>query len=100
MSKFKVERKPTHPGAVFKYDVLEPLEISITTAAQMLGITRKHLSNFVNGKVPCTPELAHRLAYMTNTTVASWLNMQNALNIWEEDQKEAPEGVQKLEAFG
>lgn len=95
----KLKRRPTHPGLILKKDILEPLNLSITLAAHMLGITRKCLSNFVNGKVPCTPELAHRLAYMTNTTVASWLNMQNALNIWEEDQKEAPEGVQKLEAF-
>lgn len=82
----KLKRKPTHPADILKHDVLEPFDISITTAAQMLGITRQHLSNFVNGKVPCTPELAHRLAYMTNTTVASWLNMQNALNIWEQEQ--------------
>lgn len=95
----KLKRKPTHPGLILKKDILEPLNLSITVAAHMLGITRKHLSNFVNCKVPCTPELAHRLAYMTNTTVASWLNMQNTLNIWVEEQKEAPEGIRTLESF-
>ena len=41
-------RKPTHPGEVFLKDVLEPLNISITDAAKLLGITRKALSEFVN----------------------------------------------------
>ena len=43
-------RKPTHPGEVFLKDVLEPLGINITDAAEMLGVTRKTLSEFVNEK--------------------------------------------------
>ncbi|GAA4362870.1 HigA family addiction module antitoxin [Kangiella marina] len=92
-------RKPTHPGLAFKLDVLEPIGMSISKAATMLGITRKHLSNFVNERVPCTPDLAHRLAIFTETSVASWLNMQNALNIWEEEQKGDIPEVERLEAL-
>ena len=82
----KQRRKPVHPGRVFKLDVLEPLNISVSAAARMLKVSRKHLSNFTNEKVPCTSELAIKLAHATNTTVASWLNMQTKLDIWEAEQ--------------
>ena len=43
-------RKPTHPGNVFLEDVMKPLNLSVTEAAKMLGVTRKTLSEFVNEK--------------------------------------------------
>ncbi len=46
-----MKRKPTHPGNVFLEDVLKPLNLSITEAARMLGISRKALSEFVHEKV-------------------------------------------------
>ncbi len=76
-------RKPSHPGKVFKLDVLEPTGTSITKAAEMLDISRKHLSKFVNEGTPCSPDMAKRLAIVTGTSLASWLNMQTALDIWE-----------------
>ena len=79
-------RKPVHPGKVFKLDVLEPLKLSVTKAAEDLDISRKHLSDFVNEKVPCTVDLSTRLAYATNTSVASWLNMQTNLDVWNAEQ--------------
>ena len=79
-------RKPTHPGIVFKTDVLDALDLSISKAADIIGISRKHLSAFVNGNVPCSKELAQRIAIATETSVASWLNMQNALDVWEAEK--------------
>ncbi len=77
------KRKPIHAGVFFKTDVLEPMKLSITQAAQVLGISRKHLSAFVNGDVPCSKDMAKRLAVATETSVASWLNMQAAVDVWE-----------------
>ena len=79
-------RKPTHPGIVFKKDVLDELDLSISKAADILGISRKHLSGFVNGHVPCSKDMAQRIAIATETSVASWLNMQNALDVWEAEK--------------
>jgi len=76
-------RKPTHPGVVFKMDVLDPLGLNLTVAAKALGVSRKHLSGFVNGHVDCSKDLAQQIARATNTSVASWLNMQTALDVWE-----------------
>lgn len=76
-------RKPTHPGRVFKLDVLDELGMTVSDAAKLLGVSRKHLSAFVNERVSCSRDMAKRLAIATDTSVASWLNMQTALDVWE-----------------
>ena len=81
-----MKRKPTHPGNVFLEDVLRPLNISITEAAKMLGISRKALSEFVHEKVSMSPEMAIRISRATETSVESWMNMQQKLTIWEAEQ--------------
>ncbi len=80
-------RKPTHPGTVLLEDVMKPLRLTITDAAQMLGVSRKALSEFVNEKAMLSPEMAIRIAKATNTSVESWMNMQQKLTIWEAEQK-------------
>ncbi len=88
----EMTRKPTHPGKVFFKDVLEPLGVTITDAAKMLGVTRNALSEFVNGKTALSPEMAIRIAKATNSTPESWMAMQMKLTIWIASQHE-PENV-------
>ena len=59
-------RKPTHPGAVFLEDVMKPLNLTVTDAARMLGVSRKTLSEFVNEKASLSPEMALRIKPMKN----------------------------------
>ena len=75
-------RKPTHPGTVFLEDVMKPLELTVTETARMLGVSRKALSEFVNEKAALSPEMALRISKATNTSVESWMNMQQKLTIW------------------
>lgn len=81
-------RKPTHPGEVLYEDVIKELNISITEAAKHLGVSRKTLSELVNGKSSLTPEMAVRIAKSTNTTPESWINMQIKLDLWKVMQNE------------
>ena len=81
-------RKPVHPGKVFSQDVLIPLGLSITDAAKKMGITRKALSELVNEKSSCSPQMALRIANVTNTSAESWLVMQAKLDLWKARQKE------------
>ena len=81
-------RKPTHPGIVFFEDVLVPLGLSITEAAGLLGVSRKALSELVNGRVSLSPEMALRIACATGTSAESWMNMQLSLTLWKERQRE------------
>ena len=80
-------RKPVHPGRVFLLDVLAPLGVSITEAAHRMGITRKTLSELVNERSSCTPQMALRIAEITKTSAESWLTMQIKLDLWKVRQK-------------
>lgn len=95
----KRNRKPTHPGYLFRHDVLDPLDLNLTETANRLGISRKHLSGFVNGRTRCNLDMAQRLAIATDTSIASWLNMQTALDIWEIENNPEPQysNVETLE---
>ncbi len=86
-------RKPSHPGAFFKFAVLDERGISITSAAEHLGITRKALSEFVNGKAKCSHAMARRLAESTGTGVAVWINMQAKLDTWEAENMTKPSNI-------
>ncbi len=81
-------RKPTHPGKVFLEDVMKPLDMTVTDAAQMLGVSRKALSEFVNEKSSLSPQMAIRISKATNTSVESWMNMQQKLVLWNAMQSE------------
>lgn len=81
-------RKPIHPGKFFKYTILDEREITITAAAVNLGVTRKALSEFVNGKAKCSHAMARRLAEATGTGVGIWIMMQANLDTWEAENME------------
>ena len=85
-------RKPTHPGAVFLEDVMKPLNLSVTDAARMLGVSRKTLSEFINEKSSLSPEMALRIGKATNTSVESWMKMQQKLTLWNA-RKHEPNNV-------
>ena len=87
-----MERKPTHPGAVFREDVMKPLNLTVTRAAYMLGVSRKALSEFVNEKAALSPEMALRISKATGTSAESWMNMQQKLTMWYARMNE-PENV-------
>ena len=69
-------RRPTHPGNIFLEDVMKPLNITVDDAAKMLGVSTDSLDDFVNEKVPLSPDLALRISKVTGTSVESWMNMQ------------------------
>lgn len=73
---------------VFLEDVMKPLNLTVTDAARMLGVSRKALSEFVNEKASLSPEMAIRISKATNTSPESWMNMQQKLTLWTAQQNE------------
>ena len=67
---------PPHPGEVLRELCLEPLGLSVTAAAEALGVSRKTLSAVLNGKAGISPEMAIRLSIAFDTSAESWLNQQ------------------------
>ena len=74
---------PAHPAEILKETYLGPLEISITKAAEMLGVSRKHLSRFINQHVSITPEFALRLEAFTGKSALAWLTLQMNHDLWQ-----------------
>jgi addiction module HigA family antidote len=74
---------PPHPGEVIRELCLAPLGLSVTAAAKALGVTRKTLSELLNGKSGVSPEMAIRLSIAFKTTPESWLNQQMQYDLWK-----------------
>ncbi len=65
-----------HPGNFIRKTVLEPKNLTVTKVAQLIGMSRPHLSNFLNGKVAATPEMAAQLERTFRVDAKVILNMQ------------------------
>ena len=73
----KPMRYPTHPGVLVRRQFLEPLGLSVTEAARRLRMSRKALSEFLNGRSRLSLAMAKRLAQaLPKTDVAYWLRLQ------------------------
>ena len=69
-------KNPVHPGRVVRHDCLEPLGLSVTEGAKVLGVSRQALNNIVNGKSGISPEMAIRLTKAFGSTEETWLRIQ------------------------
>jgi antitoxin HigA-1 len=83
MSRLPKHRRPTPPGEVLLEDFLLPLGITQREAAARLRISYPRMNEVVNGKRAVTPDTALRLARFTNTEPEFWLNLQQAVDLWD-----------------
>ena len=74
-------KEPPHPGYSVRFDCLEPLGLSVTKAAEILGVTRQTLNNLVNGKSGISPEMAIRLDKAFGGTAEGWIALQMAFDL-------------------
>ena len=81
---------PSHPGEILLEMYIKPMNVTITQAADALGVTRKHVSAIVNGRAPVTPDMAMRLAAVFGTEAALWVNLQAQHDLWTVSQKKPP----------
>jgi len=77
------KRRPTPPGEVLAELYLKPHNISIAKFAEAAGVTRKHMSAIVNGRAAITADTATRIATVLGTSAQYWLNMQNAVDLFD-----------------
>ena len=74
---------PPHPGGIVRRQCLQPLGLSVTRAAEGLGVTRQALSDLVNERRGISTEMAIRLSKAFGSTPETWLGMQMAYDLWQ-----------------
>jgi addiction module HigA family antidote len=82
---------PPHPGLTLRDDVLPALGLSVTEAAQQLGVARVTLSRMLNGRAAISPEMALRLEAWLGVERGGdarlWLAEQSAYDMWQAEQR-------------
>ena len=88
---------PPHPGKCIRQVCLDPLRLTVTEAAQGLGVSRNTLSMLLNGRLGISPEMAVRLSMGFGGSPESWLTQQMQYDLWHVLQRK---GKIKIRKFG
>ena len=89
---------PPHSDEILRELCIEPLGITVTEAAEGLGVSRKTLSAILNGRSGISPEMAVRLGMAFETTAESWLNQQPQFDLWLAKKNLGKMRIRKLAA--
>ena len=89
---------PPHPGEIIREFCLEPLGLSVTRAAEGLGVSRKTLSAILNKRAGISPEMAIRLAKAFRTSPERWLTQQSMYDLAAAEKKLGDIDVEDLVA--
>lgn len=86
MGQIKRNRPPSHPGRAMKTMVIEPRHIQISELAESIGMSRKSISQVLNGNARLPPLVASKLARALSISATPWINMQAALDAYEAEK--------------
>lgn len=89
-------KNPPHPGRIIRQECVEPLGLTVTAAAKGLGVTRKALSELLNGKSGISPEMALRLSKAFGSKPEMWLGLQMDYDLAQVQRKANKIRVKKL----
>lgn len=78
---------PPHPGEFIRTEILQPLKLSVSAAAKVLGVSRPTLSTLLNGHSDLSGEMALRLEKAFGVKMDTLMRMQNAFDIAEARKK-------------
>ncbi len=74
-------KNPPHPGGFVRTEIIDPLALSVTGAAEALGVTRPALSAFLNERSSLSPEMALRIEKAFGVSMDTLMRMQNSYDI-------------------
>src|SRR5215510_6623634 len=88
MSKASINRRrrPTHPGALLREDVLPAAGINQTQLAHLLGVSRRSVNEICQEHRPVTVDMAQRLSRIFGNHPRFWLNLQTAVDLWDTEE--------------
>ena len=89
---------PPHPGEIIREFCVEPLNLTVTDAAEALDVARKTLSTLLNGRAGISPEMALRLSKVFGRTPEGWLRLQLQFDLWKAEQSIDISRLKRIEA--
>ncbi|MCY4487282.1 MAG: HigA family addiction module antitoxin [Deltaproteobacteria bacterium] len=89
---------PPHPGRSIRENCLEPLGLSVTEAARVLGVARHTLSRVLNGHAAISPEMALRLEKVGWSNAEFWLRRQSTYDLVQVRKRQDRIHVQRYRA--
>jgi len=89
---------PPHPGEIIKEFCIEPLDLTVTQAAESLGVARKTLSMLLNGRSGISPEMSLRLSKVFGRSPEGWLRLQLQYDLWRAMQTVTVDNLRRIEA--
>jgi addiction module HigA family antidote len=84
-------RQPTHPGAILREDALPALDLTVSSAAKLLRVSRQALHRVLAEKAAMSPEMAVRVGKLCGNGPRVWLAMQQAYDVWQAERALAAE---------
>jgi antitoxin HigA-1 len=90
-------KDPPHPGEVIRELCIEPAGLTVTAAAGVLGVSRKALSELLNGHSGVSPEMAVRLSKAFGGSIESWLTQQMQYDLAQVRKRAARIDVKRYE---
>lgn len=88
-------KEPAHPGGFVKHEILKPLGLSVTEAADALGVTRPALSALLNERAHLSPEMALRIEKAFGVSMETLMRMQNSYDIAQARKRQGEINVER-----
>jgi addiction module HigA family antidote len=93
-------KNPPHPGRIVREEILQPLGLSVTSGAKILGVSRQTLNNLVNQHAGISPEMAVRLGKAFGASAQTWLRMQSNYDLAQALKSESKIRVRRYRGTG
>lgn len=90
-------KNPPHPGLTVRHECIEPLGLTTTAAAKILGVTRQTLNNLINGKSGISADMAIRLDKAFGGDAETWLRLQMAYDLAQARKHEKQIHVRRIQ---
>ena len=87
---------PPHPGEIVREECLSPLDLSVSEAAQRLGVSEESLARLANEEERVTVEMAIRLSKAFGSSPEVWLGLQTAHDIWQAREFAASVQIERI----
>lgn len=79
--------RPTHPGEMLREDFMPDYKLTVTSIAQMIGVSRQTINELINGDRAVSSAMALKLSRLFGNTPEFWLNAQFAVELWDTERR-------------